>query len=601
MKTYNYLFAVLACSFMMSSCSLDEYNPSAISTKEEWTTADGYEKLVNGCYYDLIRIVYGQAEDTYVICSEGGTDIWQDATDGSNGNWSKALRYTDFGASVGMFNEGYCGFYGCLSQCNAAIYYADKVQGITEDKKITLEAEARYLRAHSLFNIVEYWGGKYLPTEPLSSPITSLPNSKVNEFYKVILSDLEFAMKNLPLTQSVRGHVTRAAAYHLYAKACLTYSTYTDGLGNCDAITESESKDYLQKAKTAADYLIDHQGEFGVKLYDNINDVFDENNNKNNAEALFIICHSTVQAYNPRGNYYNRSWKHRAAYANSTTGIFLDGLKPSYETTVKGVTVPKLAKGNCYMEPSKTMLDLYGAKDGRYHAFFNDTYYVNNPNSGSNYTWSKSDAARYGLSESRVGNSAFDIPVGDTAVYISRDKYYSQAEKENIRYAIYNVDDNYKSQTQPLKFFPSLKKNDCPSLYCGTNASKPYSAADCIVYRLGETYLLSAEIDWRLGDNASAAQRVNVIRNRACIGHDHSMDVSSSDINSDFLLDEDAREMIGEWQRWETLKRFRAFENRIAKYNPQITTFQKDYYLRPIPAAEILLIDNATEYQNEGY
>jgi hypothetical protein len=104
-----------------------------------------------------------------------------------------------------------------------------------------------------------------------------------------------------------------------------------------------------------------------------------------------------------------------------------------------------------------------------------------------------------------------------------------------------------------------------------------------------------------LGDNASAAQRVNVIRNRACIGHDHSMDVSSSDINSDFLLDEDAREMIGEWQRWETLKRFRAFENRIAKYNPQITTFQKDYYLRPIPAAEILLIDNATEYQNEGY
>lgn len=49
-------------------------------------------------------------------------------------------------------------------------------------------------------------------------------------------------MKNLPITQEVKGHVTRAAAYHLYAKACLTFSTYTDGLGNTTALTDSESK-----------------------------------------------------------------------------------------------------------------------------------------------------------------------------------------------------------------------------------------------------------------------------------------------------------------------------------------------------------------------
>ena len=49
-------------------------------------------------------------------------------------------------------------------------------------------------------------------------------------------------MKNLPITQEVKGHVTRAAAYHLYAKACLTFSTYTDGLGNTTALTESEVK-----------------------------------------------------------------------------------------------------------------------------------------------------------------------------------------------------------------------------------------------------------------------------------------------------------------------------------------------------------------------
>ena len=56
-------------------------------------------------------------------------------------------------------------------------------------------------------------------------------------------------MKNLPITQEVKGHVTRAAAYHLYAKACLTFSTYTDGLGNTTALTESESKSLSGKSE----------------------------------------------------------------------------------------------------------------------------------------------------------------------------------------------------------------------------------------------------------------------------------------------------------------------------------------------------------------
>lgn len=200
-----------------------------------------------------------------------------------------------------------------------------------------------------------------------------------------------------------------------------------------------------------------------------------------------------------------------------------------------------------------------------------------------------------------MGNSAYNILIGDTAIYLSLRKAYSQAEKDASRYAIYNVMDNYADEANPGNIYPSLRKNNNPSLYAGTNASKPYSSGDCIVYRLAETYLLSAEIYWRLGDNATAAQRVNVVRNRACKNHDHSMDVQAGDITQDFLLDEDARELIGEWQRWQTLKRFRAFESRIAMCNPQIKSFKKEYYFRPVQTSEILLIDNDAEYQNSGY
>ncbi len=606
MKRINTLLYLAATTVMFTGgCSLEEENLSGVSTQEEWTTAAGFEKKVNDCYFDMIRVVYGQAEDTYVMVTEGGTDLWQDPNDNGSG-WSQVITYAGMGASSGQFSEGYNGFYGTLSSCNAAIYYADQVQGLAEADKSRLVAEARFIRAHALFNIVEQWGGKYLPLVPVSvtGQVTNLPCSSINDFYKVILEDLEYAMANLPVVPETRGRIIRAAAYHLYAKACLTYSTYTDGLCGATPLTEAESKAYLQKAKEAADYLITNATSLGVKLYEDIEEVFDENNNKTNEEALFIVCHSTVQAYNPRGNYYNRVWKHFAAYSKNNTGIYSDGLSTSMATEVNGYAVPKVPSGNCYLCPSKYFLDLYQGKDGRYKAFFKDTYYCNvaNNSAKNGYTWTASDVERYGVSSERIGNSAYDVTLGDTIIYLAKDAYTAE-QKEALNYAVYNIDDNYTS-TKPGKFFPSLKKADCPSLIPDivTKPNKPYTAADCIIYRLGETYLLSAEIAWRMGDNATAAARINTIRNRACVGHDHSMDISASDVTADFLLDEYAREMCGEWCRWTTLKRFRLLGERIQKCNPQITSFNKDvHYLRPVPTAEILLIDNADEYQNPGY
>lgn len=595
MKKYIFLTAALASMMSLGSCSLDENNYSAISTDEEWSTAAGFEKLVNSCYMGLIRVVYGQAEDTYVIGSEGGTDIWQDVS--NSGNWRKALTYDGFDASVSMFLEAYQGFYFTLNETNAAIMYADKVTGLSQDAINALAAEAHFLRAHALYSIVEQYGGKYLATEPTNAAITSLTCSTVNEFYDVIFKDLEFAMQYLPVTQEVYGHVTRAAAYHQYAKCCLSYASYTDtdicAICNATPISASEAQSYYTKAKDAAEYLINNASNMGVELYADVEDVFRDGNNKTNKEAIFRVCHSTIQALNPRGNYYNRSWKHYCAYNNNNNGIYLEGMTPSYTTT------PKLAKGNCYMCPSKKFIDLYGEKDGRYEAFFTTAWYVNKANAGEQYAWTSADCKIYGLDESRVGNAAYNLNMGDTAVFISR-KTFTQAEKDACRYAIYNVEDNYADNTQPKKFFPSCRKGNDPSDYAGSNASKPYTSGDCIIYRLGETYLMAAEACWRLGDNANALKYLNVIRNRACIGHDHSMDLTA--IDQDVLLNEYALEMVGEWNRWYTLKRFRAFESRLAAFNPQNAgNWKQNYYVRPINTTEILNILNAEEYQNTGY
>ena len=225
MKKYIYTLIAAVAMLSLAGCSLEEYNPSSASADSEWTTLAGFEKKVNDCYFDFIRIVYGQAEDVFVPLSECGTDLWgytKDVNANSSNGWCQVATYTSFGASNGQLAEAYSGFYGTLSACNGAIAYASKVQRASEEAVNALVAEAHYLRAHALFNIVEFWGGKYLPTGLLEEALINLPSSSVNDFYDVILADLEFAMKYLPVKQEVRGHVTRAAAYHLYAKACPT-------------------------------------------------------------------------------------------------------------------------------------------------------------------------------------------------------------------------------------------------------------------------------------------------------------------------------------------------------------------------------------------
>lgn len=74
---------------------------------------------------------------------------------------------------------------------------------------------------------------------------------------------------------------------------------------------------------------------------------------------------------------------------------------------------------------------------------------------------------------------------------------------------------------------------------------------DRYAVRLPETILLRAEAYHRKGDNASAAADINMIRERAQC----SVLASAGDIDIDYILDERARELLGEELRWNTLLR----------------------------------------------
>jgi hypothetical protein len=120
---------------------------------------------------------------------------------------------------------------------------------------------------------------------------------------------------------------------------------------------------------------------------------------------------------------------------------------------------------------------------------------------------------------------------------------------------------------------------------------------DWIVMRLGETYLLLAEAQYLQGELSSAATTLNVLRDRA-----NASEISASDVTLDFILDERARELIGEENRRMTLMRTKTLGERI-ELNPEgsISGFDEStHLLLPIPLSEVQLTGGGLE-QNPGY
>lgn len=125
---------------------------------------------------------------------------------------------------------------------------------------------------------------------------------------------------------------------------------------------------------------------------------------------------------------------------------------------------------------------------------------------------------------------------------------------------------------------------------------------DRVKIRLAETYLLLAEAYLQKNDPAMAAKAINVVRSRA-----QATDALAAEVNVDYLLDERARELLGEEMRRMTLARFGkdVFLRRLKTLNPisgaAIAKNEDMVYLWPIPQEVIDANSGAVFPQNPGY
>jgi starch-binding outer membrane protein, SusD/RagB family len=432
-----------------------------------------------------------------------------------------------------------------------------------------------------------------LRTKPSSDGVDVYDyRSSYEAFYDQMISDLETAKSNLPVSWPVTDYsrASKKSAAGLLARVLLTRAYYSTG---------SDAQAWFTKAKDAALDVINNQATYGVSLYPTYAEVgpsiYGSNRDKNK-EAMFVIAYNEA---NPSSNYSTGANGNRIFKYGLTKYVSRPGMSASYLNQYGW-------DGNeNRLMPTWHFLDLFDETiDARYQANFNEVWIAN-----VNYTWQTGDDTKYVLDPSVLSQP---IAAGDTALYFTKNALpYDRKFKKGVfvgRNDLYvnpqhGQPASIAAGTIITQFYPSFKKWINPNKTTTTN----YDYGDAMVIRLAEMYLIAAEAYVGLSDQVNAAKYVNVIRSRAALPNKVTdMQVAPAAVDINFILDERARELAGEQQRWYDLKRVfhdqTAWMNYIQKWNPDITLIKPTHWVRPIPQVELDAILNASEFgQNPGY
>lgn len=188
-----------------------------------------------------------------------------------------------------------------------------------------------------------------------------------------------------------------------------------------------------------------------------------------------------------------------------------------------------------------------------------------------------------------------------------------QNDNTDIRNSKYNMKRKYYNNNPESKYYKQLivpsPKDTVRRYYVWVQkAAMPYGLPQgydsnghiytgIYAIRLSETYLLRAEAYLDKGNKVKAAKDINVVRKRA-----HAPLVAPKEVDIGYILDERARELVGEEPRRLTLSRLGLLYKRVKKYNPvSAPSIHKYNNLLPIPQTAITSNSEANFKQNPGY
>lgn len=611
MKTYHKVKIIALSLFSLvialGSCSLDENDPGGFDMEVTSKSIQGYETLINQCYFSMERYFYGS--DNWMTLTEGDTDLWTYQANKST-SWTQWFWFFAGASPNNSYTQNWWnGTYDGIGACNTAINLAQNPPYKTEAERNAKVAEAHFLRAIYYFNAVEQFGAVTVIND-IEINFTPQRTDPMTIYKDIIIPDLEFAFEWLPVgDDNTTTRPTKKAALGFLAKACLQTISY------------DHTKSYAPKALEYAKRLIDDAEGGGVTyhayLYPTYEEIFKESNNFANKEALW------------KHRWYVGSDGHGSSNGNYRTNRNVEYFYCKYDNfgARKDIQDSRITWGGnqpgMFM-PTQHLLSLYVQKDGtldpRFHHSFQTEWLANTA-----YKWDNGTVRKYDR-ESTVENTS--LKEGDLAIkfilpqdadyasesaaklslpylLIDYKDVYNDAQKDiNMTYAYQNPTDGYKadgtSENLFNYFYPSLTKHNSSNYYVVNAGSRRNGNLNAtFIMRMAEVYLIAAEADIYVNGGGGALAYINKIRTRA------GADVLTETPSIRMVLDERGRELCGEYCRFYDLKRTGMFKDDtyLRETNPSLAKFFKtEYALRPIPRDYLSTLQNGgSYYQNPGY
>lgn len=591
-------FALLATGVMSTSCSLDEENPGGFTLESLSTSIEGYQALLNQCYFGMQRFMY--LTDGWMELTDGDSDIWtyRGNIDASYQQyfWFFAGAAPNTTYTNGLWNSMYDG----IGSCNLAIATVNNPPFTSEATRREKLAEARFIRAVYYFNAVEQFGAVVKITTPQASanysPVRTAPMEIYNE---VIIPDLKYAVENLPKgDHTYLANPTKKAAMAMLAKVYL--QTYYYG-------SDEYVDDALQLAQTLITDCEAGGATYGAYMYSNLADVFAEENNLHNKEAMwkYNLYADKTNYGSSNGNYKLNRYDEKFLCCLSKFGARVDDqdTRLTWEGSQEGLFMPTQHLLNLYVQEDGTL-------DPRFHQWFSTEWKAN-----TNYAWSADAAANYGKAASVAGTN---VAVGDLAVkfVMPQDADYAAevAAKATSPYLLVDYKDVYDDANKKVidsnaagsenlfhYFYPSLNKHNSSNYYVANAGKKRNGNLNAsFIIRMAEVYLIAAEADIVANGGANAMGYINKVRARA------GANPLSGTATIRTVLDERARELCGEGTRFYDLKRTGMFKDAsyLQSTHPDLAKyFKPEYALRPISTTYLNTLSNGTapEMQNPGY
>lgn len=532
---------ILACFLIINvSCSKDRLNEDSagvLTADLLFTSKAGFENALNGLHDEVRRYHSGNEYNTINGFMAVQAVI---GVDNAYGNWRDPstdiynLWKTLNNPSVAHYSLVWAWLYETINAVNTIINRSSNSGiGWTESDKNRIIAEARCIRAWCYRHLTYLWGDVPLTLEE------SRGDNIRTDWKRTPVAEVRKAMEDdllfaaQYLPDASPSDVRMIKGVAQHLLAELYLSTGAYANAKAEALKVTAQANY--KLVTAR---------YGVNRAlpgTPFTDMFIEGNSKRsqgNTEALWVIQNELAIVGGEGNNLMRRVWVNR--YYSLAVG----GKNPIAVSAENG------GRGIGRLSPTRWALSLYAPTDDRGSVYaFRYYYIINNPS-----------GIPTGM---RLGDTVFLDKTG--------------TEK------LMNAN------------WPSTRKWDYAQPAPLDIVDRQYN--DQIVIRSGETYLLLAEANVRLGDLQGAADAINALRTRA-----RTATVTAAQVTLDLLLDERSRELFAEEDRRYALLRTGKWLDRTKLYNkvaaPNVVA--RDTLL-PIPQDVIDANRTSPMRQNNGY